>query len=150
MYPKLAEAYFNFVQFLCQDHLEYLLVQEPPATTLHVIELLQEGLNHQCASFAVSCSAIESLSAFWCRSRGNGSEATTGMKSVLDACPQVFANFLQTLFYVLVYIPAANHWALSGALFTLIVLDAAVRMEGKRPAADTDVFSRHTILLSRQ
>ena len=41
----------------------------------------------------------------------------------LQTCPDMFSYFLQTLFQVLLFVPSANHWTLSGALFSLILLD---------------------------
>ena len=45
-YPKLAESYFNFLQYLCKHHLKYVL-QLDSQFFMQIIMFIREGLNHQ-------------------------------------------------------------------------------------------------------
>lgn len=45
-YPKLAEAYFHFLQYLCKNHLKYVL-QLDTQFFMQMVLFIREGLNHQ-------------------------------------------------------------------------------------------------------
>ena len=68
---------------------------------------------------------VESLATFYYNNRTKDSEMMQGLQRHLQTCPEMFSYFLQTLFQVLLFVPAANHWTLSGALFALILLDTS-------------------------
>ena len=66
---------------------------------------------------------VESLASFYYNNRNKDTEMMKGLQRHLQSCPEMFSYFLQTLFQVLLFVPAANHWTLSGALFALILLN---------------------------
>eukprot|EP00339_Tiarina_fusa_P003141 CAMPEP_0117076118 /NCGR_PEP_ID=MMETSP0472-20121206/53660_1 /TAXON_ID=693140 ORGANISM="Tiarina fusus, Strain LIS" /NCGR_SAMPLE_ID=MMETSP0472 /ASSEMBLY_ACC=CAM_ASM_000603 /LENGTH=115 /DNA_ID=CAMNT_0004801891 /DNA_START=229 /DNA_END=573 /DNA_ORIENTATION=+ len=68
---------------------------------------------------------VESLATFYYENRNKESEMMSAMLRHLQGCPEMFSYFLQTLFQVLLFVPSANHWTISGALFALILLDTA-------------------------
>jgi len=121
-YPKLAESYFNFLQYLCKNHLKYVLQLDSPFF-MQIIMFIREGLNHQNSSFSQCCAMVESLATFYYENRGKESDMMKALLHHLQGCPEMFTYFLQTLFQVLLFVPSANHWTISGALFALILLD---------------------------
>lgn len=70
---------------------------------------------------------VESLATFYYENRNKDSEMMKGLIRHLQNFPEMFNYFLQTLFQVLLFVPSANHWTLSGALFALILLDTNVK-----------------------
>ena len=76
---------------------------------------------------------VESLATFYFENRKQESEMMQFMLRHHQACPDLFSYFLQTLFQVLLFVPSANHWTLSGALFALILLDTTVRLSLSLP-----------------
>jgi len=92
---------------------------------MQMIRFIREGLNPSRvdASFPQCCSMVESLATFYFENRNKDDEMMQCMMRHLQTCPDMFSYFLQTLFQVLLFVPSANHWTLSGALFSLILLD---------------------------
>merc|ERR1711977_100268 len=88
-YPKLSEAYFHFLQYLCKNHLKYVL-QLDSQSFMQVILFVREGLNHQNPSFAQCCAMVESLATFYYENRNKDSEMTKCLFKHLQSFPEMF------------------------------------------------------------
>ena len=121
-YPKLSEAYYSFMQYLFKNHLKYILQLDSPHF-MQIIQAVQEGLHQEGNTFQQWCSMIESLATFYFKHKSKENELSQYLSNHLRNFPDLFAHFLNLLFQIVLFMPNANHWCLSGSLICLILID---------------------------
>jgi len=122
-YPKLVTAYYTFLQVLCQHHLKYALELDSESFG-RIIHSIQEGIgNIELAVFSESCTALDYIAEFYFKHRNKDTPVAQSLKSHIDSCRNVFANFLGLLFQVLLFVESANHWAMARPILSLILID---------------------------
>jgi exportin-7 len=120
-YPKVAKAYFGFIEILCTNHPREIAELDHP-TFLRVIQSLQEGLQSpEVWMSSQSAAAIDHLSAFRFRQTLKDTEHGRMMRAHVEQSPDMFSNCLNIIFAMICHVDCTNQWSLSRPLLSLIL-----------------------------
>ncbi|XP_024031073.1 exportin-7 [Morus notabilis] len=126
-YPKLAGAYFAFLEILCSCHLTFILNLDT-STFIYIVGSLDLGLKGLNESISSQCaSALDHLASFYFFNVTMGdsptSPAALNLAQRVTDCPGLFPQILKTLFEIIIFEDCGNRWSLSRPMLSLILIN---------------------------
>lgn len=124
VYPKVAMAYFQFVEVLFRNHLD-ALVQFDHAVLMQLITALQNGLAALDNTVSSRCAAALDHIATFCFRIGlrKATAAANAIRNHIAQEPQLFATLLGLLFNVVLFTNngLTNQWSLGKPILSLML-----------------------------
>lgn len=132
-YPKVAKAYFGFIEVLCINHPKEVVELEH-AMFVRVVSSLQEGLQSpEVWMSSQSAASIDHLSAFRFRQTLKDTPHGRMIQAHVSQSPALFSECLRIIFSMICHVDCANQWSLSRPLLSLILTneEAFVRLKSE-------------------
>lgn len=152
-YPKVAKAYFQFIEILCSNHTKSIVTLEHPAFK-YVVRSLQEGLQaSEVWLSSQAASSINQLSGFRFKHTMKNTEHGQIMQRHCEQSPELFPQCLEIIFDMILTDDCSNQWSMSRPLLSLILTneDAFLRLKAttienqklpERKAVVTEAFEK--------
>ncbi|XP_062503145.1 exportin-7-like [Corticium candelabrum] len=143
-YPKLCQAYFNLLEVVAQDHMNFFASVEPQIA-MYLLSSINDGLSSLEMSICTGCCAtldyvvtyiFKSLMKHKVTSGRN--EESSPILRILDLHPEVLHQMLSTIMNIIMFEDCRNQWSMSRPLLGLILLaekhfeqlrDSVIRMQ---------------------
>ncbi|GMI31150.1 hypothetical protein TrRE_jg11440 [Triparma retinervis] len=121
-YPKLSKSYFSFMEILFHNHISAVLGL-PTETLMQLMNSIHEGLQSSDAPLSSLCATtIDHLSTFYFDNKGKGDKPEMqNLTRHLNSEPNLFASLTATLFNLLLFGSASNHWAVMRPMLSLML-----------------------------
>ena len=137
-YPKLSKSYFAFLEVVFRSHIGVALNLDT-STLMQLLNAIHEGLQSSDAPLSSSCATtIDHLSTYFFNNANSvnsthsttntttGGTATTATTALLlqkhvTAQPSLFPSLTATLFNLLLFGSASNHWAVMRPMLSLML-----------------------------
>ncbi|KAG4982771.1 hypothetical protein JHK87_027520 [Glycine soja] len=124
-FRKVAAAYFAFLESLFSCHLSFVLSLDK-TTFMLVVGSLESGLKDSEKISSQCASAIDNLATFYFTHVTVGESVTSpaalNLAGLLSDCAELFSRILRTLFEVVIFENRGNHWTLSRAILSMILI----------------------------
>ncbi|XP_028183221.1 exportin-7-A-like isoform X2 [Glycine soja] len=124
-FRKVAAAYFAFSESLFSCHLSFVLSLDK-TTFMLVVGSLESGLKDSEKISSQCASAIDNLATFYFTHVTVGESVTSpaalNLAGLLSDCAELFSRILRTLFEVVIFENRGNHWTLSRAILSMILI----------------------------
>ena len=120
-FPKLSKSAFNFLETLFKSHLSTVLKKDS-GTFSRVMTCIHEGLQSSDATLSSTCATtIDNLSTFYFVNIGKQKPEVQLLNDHLAQQPNLFSGLTSTLFNLLLFGPAGNHWAIMKPMLALML-----------------------------
>ncbi|XP_064383025.1 exportin-7-like isoform X2 [Halichondria panicea] len=144
-YPKLSKCYYDLLEVLTQDHMEFVSTLEPEVF-IYILSTISEGLTGLNAMVCTGCcSTLDHILAFLFKklssSKGPISPTQrTPFLRILELHPEILQQMLSSIMNIIMFEECRNQWSMSRPLLGLILLneeyfkDLRERMVALQPA----------------
>jgi len=120
-YTKLSKACFEFLEILFRSHLSVVLKKDSKMFE-GIMAVVHEGLQSQDSSISAQCATtIDHLSTFYFTNAGKQKEDVQRLSEHLAQNPNLFFGLTTTLFNLLLFGAAGNHWAIMKPMLSLML-----------------------------
>jgi len=120
-YPKLSKSYFSFLEILFRSHIQVVLALTTP-TLMSLLNAVHEGLQSSDAPLSSICAtSVDHLSTYYYNNQNKDKPEVNQLKQHLAAEPNLFAGLTATLFNLLLFGSASNHWAVMRPMLSLML-----------------------------
>jgi exportin-7 len=121
-YPKLSKSYFAFLEILFRSHIGVVLSLDTP-TLMQILNGVHEGLQSSDAPLSSACATtIDHLSTFYFNNINKTHKPEViAMQQHVATQPSLFPSLTSTLFNLLLFGSAANHWAVMRPMLSLML-----------------------------
>ncbi|GMI06261.1 hypothetical protein TrVE_jg13515 [Triparma verrucosa] len=121
-YPKLSKSYFSFLEILFRSHIQVVLALTTP-TLMSLLNAVHEGLQSSDAPLSSICAtSVDHLSTYYYTNQNKENKPEVAqLKQHLAAEPNLFAGLTATLFNLLLFGSASNHWAVMRPMLSLML-----------------------------
>ncbi|GMI27904.1 hypothetical protein TeGR_g12485 [Tetraparma gracilis] len=120
-YPKLAKSYFAFLEVVFRSHIATVLMLDTP-TLMQLLNAIHEGLQSSDAPLSSSCATtIDHLSTYFFNNQGKQKQEVKQLEAHINSQPSLFPSLTATLFNLLLFGSAANHWAVMRPMLSLML-----------------------------
>lgn len=130
-YPKVAKAYFSFLEILSANHAKSI-VEQDHMTFERIMQSLREGLqSYEVWMSSQSASAVDQLSAFRFKQTMKRSDHGRLVLAHVEQSPNLFPSCLEIIFDMIIHVDCSNQWSLSRPLLSLILTNSDTFMKIK-------------------
>jgi len=120
-FTKLSKSCFEFLEILFRSHLSIVLKKDSQ-TFERVMSIVHEGLQSSDSSLSAQCATtIDHLSTFYFTNSGKNKEDVIRLNEHLANNPNLFFGLTTTLFNLLLFGAAGNHWAIMKPMLSLML-----------------------------
>ena len=124
-YPKLSKSFFSFMEILFRSHIGTVLAL-PTDTLMQLMNVIHEGLQSSDAPLTSLCSTtIDHLSTYYFKNKGKDREEIRNLEKHLANEPNLFPSLTSTLFNLLLFGSASNHWTVMRPMLSLMLASSA-------------------------
>jgi len=120
-YPKLSKAYYGFIEILFRSHIATVLALETNIL-MQIMNSVHEGLQTSDAMLSSQCAnTIDHFATFYFENSQKRKPEVQNLNKHLAAQPNLFPSLTSTLFNLLLFGPAQNHWAVMRPMLSIIL-----------------------------
>eukprot|EP00814_Leptocylindrus_danicus_P009736 CAMPEP_0116009182 /NCGR_PEP_ID=MMETSP0321-20121206/3288_1 /TAXON_ID=163516 /ORGANISM="Leptocylindrus danicus var. danicus, Strain B650" /LENGTH=761 /DNA_ID=CAMNT_0003478111 /DNA_START=994 /DNA_END=3279 /DNA_ORIENTATION=+ len=120
-YPKLSKAFYGFVEILFRNHITTIFALDTNVF-MQLMLSVHEGLQSSEASISSQCaSTVDHLATFHFNNKNTDKLPMHNLNKHLTARPDLFSTLTTTLFNLLLFGAAQNHWAVMRPMLSLML-----------------------------
>mmetsp|Transcript_10850 Transcript_10850/g.16184 ORF Transcript_10850/g.16184 Transcript_10850/m.16184 type:complete len:1123 (-) Transcript_10850:312-3680(-) len=120
-YPKLSKAFYGFVEILFRNHITTIFALDTNVF-MQLMLSVHEGLQSSEASISSQCaSTVDHLATFHFNNKNTDKLPMHNLNKHLSARPDLFSTLTTTLFNLLLFGAAQNHWAVMRPMLSLML-----------------------------
>ena len=124
-YPKLTAAYFNALEVLCSDHIEFLSPLDHQVI-FYILSSLSGGIKSSDTLMCTGCcQSLDNILSYAFKQANKKTPSTTGALLVhnIQQCKVLIQEIMASILNTVMFEECRNQWSMSRPLLSLILVD---------------------------